>query len=157
LSLNLLSVGQLCELGLELKFSNKGVDVQDPQTGQLIGTGRKIGRLFEIAFLQTPSHLSPSVTASAFVATFTASSNLWHSRLGHASLPRVQLLASQGHLGSVNLQSFDCVSCHLGKQTHLSFNKSDSFSSAYRLIWSIMIFGVLPPFPLRGDLGLGIG
>jgi hypothetical protein len=130
LSLNLLSVGQLCELGLELKFSNKGVDVQDPQTGQLIGTGRKIGRLFEIVFLQTPSHLSPSVTASASVAAFTASSNLWHSRLGHASLPRVQLLASQGHLGSVNLQSFDCVSCHLGKQTHLSFNKSDSFSSA---------------------------
>jgi len=33
LSLNLLSVGQLCELGLELKFSNKGVDVLDSQTG----------------------------------------------------------------------------------------------------------------------------
>jgi hypothetical protein len=33
LSLNLFSVGQLCELGLELKFSNKGVDVQDSQTG----------------------------------------------------------------------------------------------------------------------------
>ena len=29
LCLNLLSIGQLCELGLELKFSNKGVDVQD--------------------------------------------------------------------------------------------------------------------------------
>jgi hypothetical protein len=29
LSLNLLSVGQLCELGLELKFSNNGVDVHD--------------------------------------------------------------------------------------------------------------------------------
>ena len=51
LSLNLFSVGQLCELGLELTFSNKGVDVQDPQTGQLIGTGRKIGRLFQLSFL----------------------------------------------------------------------------------------------------------
>ena len=29
LSLNIISVGQLCELGLELTFSNKGVDVQD--------------------------------------------------------------------------------------------------------------------------------
>jgi hypothetical protein len=51
LSLNLLSVGQLCELGLELKFSNKGVDVHDSQTGQLLGTGRKVGRLFELLSL----------------------------------------------------------------------------------------------------------
>jgi hypothetical protein len=63
------------------------------------------------------------------VTTFNASSSLWHSRLGHAFLPRVQLLASQGHLGSVDLKSFDCISCHLGKQTHLSFNKSESLSS----------------------------
>ena len=49
LSLNLLFVGQICELGLELKFSNKGVDAQDSQIGQLIGTGYKIGRLFELS------------------------------------------------------------------------------------------------------------
>ena len=33
LSLNLFSVGQLCELGLDLLFTNHDVDVQDPQTG----------------------------------------------------------------------------------------------------------------------------
>jgi hypothetical protein len=33
LSLNVLSVGQLCELGLDLKFFNKCVDVYDSQTG----------------------------------------------------------------------------------------------------------------------------
>jgi hypothetical protein len=48
LSLNLLSVGQLCELGLDLHFSNHGVDVQETLTGKLLGTGRKIGRLFEL-------------------------------------------------------------------------------------------------------------
>ena len=31
-SLNLLSVGQLSELGINLLFTNHGVDVQDPQT-----------------------------------------------------------------------------------------------------------------------------
>jgi hypothetical protein len=122
LSLNLLSVGQLRELGLELKFSNKGVDVQDSQTGQLLGIGRKVGRLFELSYLQI---LSLTTTSMAGI---TITSSLWHSRLGHASLRRVQLLASQGHLGSVNFQSFDCVSCHIGKQTHLSFNKNESFS-----------------------------
>ena len=30
LSLNLLSVGQLCELGVDILFTNHGVDVQDP-------------------------------------------------------------------------------------------------------------------------------
>ena len=33
LSLNLLSVGQFCELGIDLLFTNHGVDVQDPRTG----------------------------------------------------------------------------------------------------------------------------
>ena len=33
LSLNLLSIGQLCELGVDLLFTNHGVDVQDPRTG----------------------------------------------------------------------------------------------------------------------------
>ena len=33
LSLNLPFVGQLCELGIDLLFTNRGVDVQDPQMG----------------------------------------------------------------------------------------------------------------------------
>ena len=33
LSLNLLSVGQLCELGIDLLFTNHGVDMQDPWMG----------------------------------------------------------------------------------------------------------------------------
>jgi len=104
-----------------LKFSNKGVDVHDPQTGQFIRTGHMIGCLFELLFLQTPTHLPAAVTAS---------SSLWHSRLGHASLPQVQLLASHGHLGSVDSKTFDYVSCQLGKQTHLSYTQNASFSSA---------------------------
>jgi hypothetical protein len=67
---------------------------------------------------------------TAAVTTSNTSSILWHSHLDHASLPRVQLLASHGHLGSADSKSFDCVSCHLGKQTHLSLNKSESLSSA---------------------------
>jgi hypothetical protein len=34
LFLNLLSIGQLCELGLDLHFSNCGVDVQGSTDGQ---------------------------------------------------------------------------------------------------------------------------
>ncbi|GKU96661.1 hypothetical protein SLEP1_g9872 [Rubroshorea leprosula] len=55
LTFNLISVGQLCELGLELIFSTHGCLVQDPQTGQILGTGCKVGRLFELTSLHIPS------------------------------------------------------------------------------------------------------
>ena len=48
---NLLSVGQLTELGFSLTFSSTGVVVQDSQMGQIVGTARKVGRLFELIFL----------------------------------------------------------------------------------------------------------
>uniref|UniRef100_A0A2N9I2N8 Retrovirus-related Pol polyprotein from transposon TNT 1-94-like beta-barrel domain-containing protein n=1 Tax=Fagus sylvatica TaxID=28930 RepID=A0A2N9I2N8_FAGSY len=89
LFLNLLYVGQLCELGLDLHFSNRGVDVQDPLMGKLLGTSCKIGLLFELCNLQIPSHMVSSSAAT----TTTLSLDLWHSRLGHASLSRLQLLA----------------------------------------------------------------
>ncbi|KAA0032344.1 uncharacterized protein E5676_scaffold340G00040 [Cucumis melo var. makuwa] len=41
ITFNLVSVGQLCDLGLTVTFSPNGCQVQDPQTGQTIGTGRK--------------------------------------------------------------------------------------------------------------------
>ena len=71
LSFNPLFVGQLCELVLDLHFSNRGVDVQHPLTSKLLGTSHKIGHLFELYNLQIPSHL-----VSSSVATTTFSLNL---------------------------------------------------------------------------------
>ena len=71
----------------------------------------------------------PSQVVSAAATTATPSPDLWHAHLGHPFLSHLQLLASQGHLGSVQFQKFDCTSCHFGKQTKLLFNNSDSFSS----------------------------
>ena len=33
LSFNLVSIGQLCELGVDILFTNHSVDMQDPQMG----------------------------------------------------------------------------------------------------------------------------
>ena len=84
LSLNLLSIGQLCELGIDLLFTNHGVDVQDPRTGQVLGTSRKVGRMFEVHDLKSPSQV---VFAAA--TTTTPSPNLWHACLDHPSLSRL--------------------------------------------------------------------
>jgi hypothetical protein len=97
--------------------------VQDPRTGQELGTSRRIGRLFEISSLCLP------VTG---VSTTTSSSpplSLWHSRLGHVSSSRIQQLVSRGLLGPVSKDNFDCVSCQLGKQLTLPFHNSESMST----------------------------
>ena len=72
----------------------------------------------------------PSQVVSAAATTATPSPDLWHAHLSHPSLSRLQLLASQDHLGLIQFQKFDCTSCHFGKQTKLPFNNSDSFFSA---------------------------
>uniref|UniRef100_A0A2N9FQC6 Retroviral polymerase SH3-like domain-containing protein n=1 Tax=Fagus sylvatica TaxID=28930 RepID=A0A2N9FQC6_FAGSY len=54
----------------------------DPKTGQELGTGRKIGRLFEISSLRLPATGVSAATSSS------PSLSLWHSRLGHASSSR---------------------------------------------------------------------
>ena len=123
--LNLLFVGQLCELGIDLLFTNHGVNVQDPRTGQVIGTSLKVGHMFKVHDLKIPSQVISIVATTA-----TPSPDLWYARLGHPSLSHLQLLASLSHLGSVQFQNFDYISCHFGKQTKLPFNNSDSFSSA---------------------------
>ena len=84
LSLNLLSVDQLCELGVDLLFTNYGVDVQDPRMGQVLRTGRKVGRMFEVHNLKIPSQV-----VSAAATTATSLPDLWHARLGHPSLSRL--------------------------------------------------------------------
>ena len=142
----MLSVGQLYESGVNILFTNHGVDVQNPRTSQVLGIGCKVGRMFEVHNLKIPSQV-----VSAAAATTTLSPNLWHARLSHASLSRLQLLSSQGHLGSIQFPKYDCTSCHFGKQTKFPFNNSDSFSSApFDLIHSD-IWGL---FPLRGNLDI---
>ena len=121
------------------------MDVLDPQTGQVLGIGRKIGRMFKVHDLKIHSQV-----VSVAATTATPSPDLWHARLGHPSLSRLQLLVSQGHLGSVQFQKFDCTFCHFGKQTKLPFNKSDSFSSAS---FDLIHFDIWGPAPIPTEGG----
>ena len=84
--------------------------MQDPRTGQELGTGSRVGRMFPVNNLHLPLIAPVSVAAAAAVSSIP-SLTLWHARLGHASSSRVQQLASRGLLGSVSTENFDCVSC----------------------------------------------
>ncbi|KAI3702647.1 hypothetical protein L6452_28395 [Arctium lappa] len=51
LSLSLVSIAQLLESNLIILFHSSGCVVQDPKTKQILGLGRKIGRMIEVVYL----------------------------------------------------------------------------------------------------------
>lgn len=53
LGFNLISIRQLCDLGLKIIFSSSGCQVQDLTTRVILGTSRKVGRFFELVTLHT--------------------------------------------------------------------------------------------------------
>ncbi|WKA06381.1 hypothetical protein VitviT2T_024283 [Vitis vinifera] len=151
LSYNLCSVGQLAELGYRLIFYYSGCIVQDPRTGQELGTGPRVGRMFLVNNLHLPPVAPVSVAAATAAVSSLPSLALWHSRLGHAPSSRVQQLVSRGLLGSVSKDNFDCTSCQLGKQPSLPFNNSDSISkSIFELIHSD-VWGPSPVASIGGS------
>lgn len=101
-------------------LSSRGCFLQDSQTSKIIGTGRKVGRLFELTSFHFPS---PIISAAV-------TSSLWHARLGHLSSSKLDSLISSGYLGHVKTENLDCVSCQLSKHHALPFSSSDSISSA---------------------------
>ena len=89
--------------------------MQDLRTGQKLGTGSRVGRMFPVDNLHLPPVAPVSVAAAAAAISSLPSLALWHSRLGHAPSSRVQQFVSKGLLGSVSKDNFNCTSCQLGK------------------------------------------
>ena len=54
----------------------------------MLGTGRKVGHMFEGHDLKITSQV-----VSTAATTATPSPDLWHARLGHPSLSRLQLFS----------------------------------------------------------------
>ena len=69
LSYNLCSVGQLAELGYPLIFDYSECIVQDPKTGQELGTGPRVRRIFSVDNLHLPPVAPVSVAAAAVVVS----------------------------------------------------------------------------------------
>ena len=82
-------------------------------TGKLVGTGHKVGRLFILETLEVSKSINARLAASVLESS---SFSLWHSRLGHISMPRLKYLLSSGKLGPVKSGNFShCISCKLAK------------------------------------------
>ena len=78
LSYNLFSMGQLAELGYRIIFDYSRCIVQDPRTGQELGTGPRVGRMFPVDNLHLPLVALVSVAATAAVSSIPSLA-LWHA------------------------------------------------------------------------------
>nr|CAD1817701.1 unnamed protein product [Ananas comosus var. bracteatus] len=77
LSMNLISIGQLCDLGLTVIFDSSDCIVQDRKTGKQVGTGRKVGRLFVVDNLHIPSWYLLCCFIYHFIFIFVLASKAW--------------------------------------------------------------------------------
>ena len=77
----------------------------EDRTGQELGTGPRVGRMFPVDNLRLPLVAPIFIAATAAVSSIPSLA-LWHAQLGHASSSRVQQLASRSLLGSMSMALF---------------------------------------------------
>ena len=120
LALNLLSVSQIVQKGLEVRFRNNGVDIID-QEGIIIAKGVHENNMFKLQ--------QRALTGKA-MTTKLNDSDLWHKRLGHLNVDSMKKLR-EGLVTGISFSNShleSCISCAKGKQHRFPFKRSKNIS-----------------------------
>ena len=99
--------------------------IQDLAQWSTIGLGKAHNGLFLLQ--DSDCRSSASVFASA--VSSISSSALWHSRLGHPSHSKLQLLKQLVHDVNINKTTSCCDICHFSKQKKLPFTAGTHVST----------------------------
>lgn len=119
---NLLSVSQLLkDSNYIVQFSNKFCLIQDHTSRTTIGAGEQKEGLY---YLKEMAKVAAIKTNKGF------SFDLWHRRLGHASLKILQMLPNVGPSRNKNLCTQACDICLRAKQSRDSFPISENKAAA---------------------------
>ena len=89
---NLVSVGQMVDQGLQVKFNKHGCFVEDFQSGcRLVAKGKRIGRMFTLDVNM------PIKNAALFTSKNAVISNMdiWHKQIGHVNVQRLKAMESK--------------------------------------------------------------
>ena len=131
--LNLLSVSQLTkDLGYRVSFDENSCMIQDHIKGLMIGRGEQHSNLY---VLDVSSIMKNDAQALVVSANFIVDSSLWHSRLGHPSMLKTDMITDVLGLKQCNKDQFHCSICPLAKQKKLSFpSKNNICDNAFDLL-----------------------
>jgi transposase InsO family protein len=114
LDYNVLSVSQLCEMGYNCLFTNKGVTVFRRSDGSYAFSCILKGKLYLVDFNPEELELDKCLIAKTNMGW------LWHRRLAHVGMRNLHKLQKEGHiLGLMNAafkKDRPCRACQVGKQ-----------------------------------------
>ncbi|CAL0331539.1 unnamed protein product [Lupinus luteus] len=118
---NLISVSRhVKSLDCTLIFSNNHCEIQDKQSLRMIGAAELKGGLYVLTV--SSKHITKGCQVNLFTSYDDA--NLWHSRLGHLSHRKMQLMQSVFPIIKCVKTSDPCEICHLAKQKRLPYDSS---------------------------------
>ena len=144
ISHNLLSVYQFAkDNNCKLIFNSSGYTIQDNNTNQTLHQGPCHKGLYP---LHTCSNFS---TKSALVSS-TATSMLWHQRLGHPSPSLFNNVVKQFHLPTTYSLQFNCYQCNMAKSHKLPFSPSLSVSHSPFDLLHMDVWGPAPVSSFQG-------
>lgn len=115
----LVSVKELCKLGLLIEFSENHFWIRDRHTKALVSEGHEEHGVYKLNDSRSMTHYLPSSTLN----------DLWHARFGHLNYDylrqafRDYLVTGLPYIG---VQKSSCSSCIRGKQHREPFPKKAS-------------------------------
>ncbi|KAI3520492.1 hypothetical protein L1887_09941 [Cichorium endivia] len=116
LTSNILSLGQLTEVGYDAWLHNEYLWVYNEQGTLVMKVQRSANRLYKIALkIAKPACLAASLVDDAWI---------WHARLGHANFQTLEIMGKKGMVTGMPCVSNPkqlCNGCVVAKQTRQSF------------------------------------
>ena len=120
---NLVSVGQMVEQGLQVRFTSDGCYVEDLKNDcRLIAKGKRAGRLFTLDVSLPEMDAAMFARGSGVVADI----EIWHKRIGHVNVQRLKNMQSKQIVDGLPKFRVDgmhkvCEACQFGKQARHAF------------------------------------
>ena len=135
LSFNLLSVGQLCDLGFQCLFTEKEVVVSKVDDNQVIFNGFRYN-LYLVDFTSEDANLKTCLF------TKTTLGLLWHRRLAHVGISSLKKLMKNDLVRGLKDMKFEkdklCSACQAGKQVANTHPTKDFMSTIRVLIFIVL-------------------
>ena len=114
---NLVSIGQMVEQGLQVRFNKHGCFVEDfKDKCRLVAKGNRVGRMFTLNVNMPRKGMAMYAQGAGVIADV----DIWHKRIGHVNPQRLKSMQTQGIVtGLPNFKVADmqkvCEACQFGK------------------------------------------
>jgi transposase InsO family protein len=150
LGYNLLSVSQLCEIGYNCLFTEKGVEVYRREDSSIAFTGLLKNKLYLVDFNKGKANLETCLVAKSSMGW------LWHRRLAHVGMRNLAKLLKDNHILGLTDVHFEkdriCGACQARKQVGVPHPSKSIITTTQPLeLIHMDLFGSAAYLSIRGN------